>query len=241
MVGGELSGAQHLVEAAPLLLLLVAAWRYPAMRSIRDSEWRDVAIPQNGVVDATRLMDVAIARVPGYWSDPSVHEEVFEITDGWPLTAGARSAPVRDMADLLCKRGEPSRDRDLGMGGDWTAPRDSRYGAAQYSNGAFWDARCAIRTARAGQLGRRQRTRTSRCTSKRTSLIAVRTRDLAGRRASFSSIMECVTAKLALSLTSPAPSALLGVVVAHFQSAELPNLHSGVGVVAPGGENYGSC
>ncbi len=31
MVGGELSGAQHLVQAAPLLLLLVAAWRYPRM------------------------------------------------------------------------------------------------------------------------------------------------------------------------------------------------------------------
>jgi len=29
MLGGDISGAQHLVQAAPLLLLLLASWRYP--------------------------------------------------------------------------------------------------------------------------------------------------------------------------------------------------------------------
>ena len=34
MADSDLSGAQHLVQAAPLLLLLIAAWRYPRAAGI---------------------------------------------------------------------------------------------------------------------------------------------------------------------------------------------------------------
>jgi hypothetical protein len=34
MAGGDLTGAQHLVQAAPLMVLLVAGWRYPRLAGI---------------------------------------------------------------------------------------------------------------------------------------------------------------------------------------------------------------
>jgi hypothetical protein len=34
MTGGDLSGAQHIVQVAPLLLLLIAGWRYPRLAGI---------------------------------------------------------------------------------------------------------------------------------------------------------------------------------------------------------------
>lgn len=174
---------------------------------VSESEFADVAIPiSEWTIHVTE--DVAIARIPGYWTAPAIRAETFA-----------------DVAWELSERGPALGDRVYFLGLLADIPEMARRNVPMVRSGtlgARYVPRIPVRWA------------PDLVVHVTAHLIDCRSYQGFSGSPCLLQFDHGLRDRASGALSGIAStSALLGVVVAHFASEEHPNLHSGVGVVVP--------